>query len=79
MNDKIKEEIIELLQNVDDENYLQVLKEDLVEYKTNQKDVLDDLSPEDLADLKQIAEEDDFKDTITEEELFKSLARWNTK
>lgn len=79
MNEKIKEEIIQLLQNVDDENYLEVLKEDLVEYKVNQKSIVDDLSPEDLEELKSLAEEDDFKDTISEEELFKSLARWNTK
>ena len=79
MNDKLKEEIIQLLQSVDDESYLQVLKEDLVEYKTNNKDVVDDLSPEDLEELKQLAEEDDLKDTISEEELFKSAARWSTK
>jgi type I site-specific restriction endonuclease len=77
----LKNELHKLIDETDDEQVLNMLMEDLVAYnKTNSAfDDLSDLSPEDKAELEELANEDPEKDTISEEEFKKHTAQWLTR
>lgn len=76
--DDLKKELISYINNTNDEELLSLLKEDLVFYgKTGvQKDITDDLSEEQFAELKQLMEEDSFKDTESLEDFQKATEKW---
>lgn len=77
----LKNELHKLIDNTDDERVLNLLKEDLVAYGKNAKafDDLSDLSPEDRAELEELANEDPEKDTINEEEYQNHIAQWHMR
>jgi hypothetical protein len=80
--ENLKKEIHKLIDNTEDEELLSIVKEDIIAYQTKSKenfDDLSDLSPEDRQELKELAEEDPEKDTITFEELKKEMNEWLSK
>jgi hypothetical protein len=86
-NEKLKRELHALIDNTEDEELLNMVKEDIVAYQTESKkdpiaigfDDLSDLSPEDRQELEKLATEDPDKDTITFEELKKEMNEWVSK
>jgi hypothetical protein len=86
-NEKLKKELHKLIDNTEDEELLNMVKEDIIAYQTESKkdpvdigfDDLSDLSPEDRQELEEQAAEDPDKDTITYEELKKEMNEWVTK
>ena len=80
--ENLKKELHKLIDDTEDEELLSMVKEDLVAYQTKANknfDDLSDLSPEDRQELKELAEEDPGKDTITFEELKKEMNEWVSK
>ena len=80
--ENLKKELHKLIDDTEDEELLSMVKEDLVAYQTKANknfDDLSDLSPEDRQELKELAEEDPEKDTITFEELKKEMNEWVSK
>lgn len=80
--EKLKKELHSLIDATEDEELLNILKEDILAYQTESKrdfDNLSDLSPEDKQELEEFAEEDPEKDTITFEELKKEMNEWVSK
>jgi hypothetical protein len=79
--ENLKKELHDLIDNTEDEEILSMVKEELVAYQTGEKefDDLSDLSPEDKAELKEQANEDPFKDTISFEEHKKEMKEWLSK
>ena len=80
--ENLKKELHKLIDDTEDEELLSMVKEDLVACKTKANknfDDLSDLSPEDRQELKELAEEDPEKDTITFEELKKEMNEWVSK
>jgi len=77
----LKNELHKLIDNTEDEQVLNMLMEDLLAYSKNNStfDDLSDLSPEDRAELEELANEDPMKDTISEEELKKHMTQWVTR
>lgn len=76
----LKKELLSYIENTDDEALLSLLKEDIVFYgKVENEDILDNLSEEQLKELKQLAEEDDTKDTDTLDEFKKATRQWRTR
>ena len=77
----LKNELHKLIDDTEDEQVLNMLKEDLVAYTKDASafDDLSDLSPEDRAELEELANEDPIKDTITFEELKKEMNKWVSK
>ncbi|MGG9960037.1 hypothetical protein [Ferruginibacter sp. SUN106] len=78
----LKKELHKLIDNLDDEEVLNMVKEEIVAYQTKAKanfDDLSDLSPQDRAELEELATEDPDKDTITFEELKKEMNEWVSK
>ena len=81
-NKKLKKELHSLIDNTDDEELLNMVKEDIIAYQKESKkdfDDLSDLSPEDRQELEELAAEDPYKDTITEKEFIQHIQEWRTK
>ena len=81
-NEKLKKELHALIDNTEDEELLNMVKEDIVAYQTESKkefDDLSDLSPEDRQELEELATEDPMKDTISYEEFLKNIDEWRSK
>ena len=80
--ENLKKELHKLIDDTEDEELLSIVKEDIVAYQTKANknfDDLSDLSPKDRQELKELAEEDPEKDTITFEELKKEMNEWVSK
>ena len=78
--DILKKELHDLIDNMQDEEVLSMLKEECTFYSTSkQKDITDDLSPEQLKELEEQLKEDPLKDTVSLDEFKEATARWRTK
>lgn len=77
----LKNELHKLIDDTEDEQVLNMLKEDLVAYTKDASafDDLSDLSPEDRAELEELANEDPEKDAISEEAYQKHIAQWRIR
>ena len=81
-NEKLKKELHTLIDNTEDEELLNMVKEDIIAYQTESRkefDDLSDLSPEDRQELEELATEDPMKDTISYEEFLKNIDEWRSK
>jgi hypothetical protein len=76
--EKLKKELHELIDMMEDETMLSMVKEDIVEYqKTEAKfDDLSDLTIDERADLEESINEDPEKDIISHEEFKKNIEEW---
>ena len=80
--EKLKKELHLLIDNTEDEELLNMVKEDIIAYQTESKkdfDDLSDISPEDRQELEELATEDPDKDTMSLEELKKEVNEWVSK
>ncbi|MDB5205933.1 MAG: hypothetical protein JWR72_1008 [Flavisolibacter sp.] len=76
----LKKELVSLIENTDNEKLLSLLKEDFIFYgKTKESDVTDELSDEQLNDLKILAEEDETKETMGLDEFKAATSQWRMK
>jgi len=76
----LKKELVAYIENTNDEELLSLLKEDFLFYrKVKDTDITDDLSNEQLRELKALSEEDETKDTHTLEEFKKATEKWRTR
>lgn len=81
-NEKLKKELHELIDNTEDEELLNMVKEDIIAYQTESKkdfDDLSDLTPEQRAELEELATEDPDKDTISYEEFLQNIDEWRSQ
>ncbi len=77
---KIKEELHKLIDSIEDEETLNILKEDMVAYTTSSTtDILDELSPAQLAALMQSIKEDDNGESIDYNKSKKAFDEWRKK
>ena len=68
--ENLKKELHLLIDKIDDEETLGMVKEDIVAYQksTEEIDDLSDLSPEERAELEELANEDPDKDSMSYED-----------
>lgn len=77
---KIKKEIHKLIDEINDEDTLNILKEEITAYSTTSpKDILDELTPSQLKDLEDSIAKADRGDMLTLDEFKKSMNEWRTK
>jgi predicted transcriptional regulator len=77
---KLKEELHQYIDNLEDETALQMLHEAAVAYeKAGEKDILDELSPEQLKRLEESIKQANEGKTISHEEAMKQIAAWRSK
>ena len=79
--EKLKKELHEMIDKIDDEETLNVLKEDMEVYqRSNTKfDDLSDLTEEERAELEEAAKEDPGKDTVSYDDFKKHMKSWLSK
>ena len=77
---KLKEELHQYIDNLEDETALNMLHEAAVEYeKTDRKDILDEITPEQLARLQESVKQAREGKTFTHEEALKRIEAWRSK
>ena len=74
----VKNEVLQMVQEIDDEQLLQLLKED-IKYLTEGKDITADLRPHDKEELTQLASEADEHETLNDDEFKNATAKWRIK
>ena len=79
--EKLKKELHELIDNMENEQLLNMVKEDIVEYqkKNIAFDDLSDLTPAERVELEELANEDPDKDVVSEEEFYNYIDAWRKK
>jgi hypothetical protein len=82
--EKLKKNLHELIDSIEDEHTLSVLHEDIVPYVIENRtkeadDVEDDLTEEDLKELDEAIEEIDRGETISFEEFKKNMEEWRAR
>lgn len=77
---KLKEKLHEYIDKLEDEQELYMLHEATVEYKkAGDKDITDELTPEQLERLKESIKQADEGKTIPHEEAMKIITAWRSK
>ncbi len=79
--EKLKKELYELIENIEDEETLNMVKEDIVAYQKAGAgfDDLSDLTAEERADLEALASEAPDKDSISFEDYKNEMKQWLSK
>lgn len=79
--EKLKKELHELIDNMENEQLLNMVKEDIVAYQKTETafDDLSDLTHAERAELEELANEDPDKDTISFDEFKKEISEWVSK
>jgi hypothetical protein len=79
MSSSLKQELIDKITSTEDENLLQLLKEDYDYFAgIGKPDILDELSKEDLEELKNLLNEPFGYETESYEDFKKAVDRWRT-
>lgn len=80
---KLKEELYKLIDSIDDEHLLNVLKEDIVPYAIKNKfgkpEKDDDLTEEQVKEFDEAVKEMEAGEYATMREFKKAMSRWLTK
>ena len=72
-----KARLVGIILNAEEEDLIDLLEEDVTHYEQQRtKDAVDDLTPEEQAELKELMEEPAEKDTISYEEFKAELVQW---
>ncbi len=72
MASDIKKKVLTLIESIENEDLLQLLKADIEFFNKRGIDITDGLSSEEIEELQKLANEHDTKDTLSEDE-FKQL------
>lgn len=78
MNKELKPEIYKLIDAIEDENILQMVKEDIAWY-ANKKDILDELNEKQLNELSQAIKEADNNETTPWNAFKTEINEWKKK
>ena len=74
---QLKNKIYEQVNQIDDETSLQLLQEAAAAYNVSSgKDILDELTPEQLSRLKESIQQANEGKTLTHEEVMKKAKQW---
>ena len=72
-----KERLVSIILNSSELELIEMLEEDVVHYQQQrQKDPVDDLSPEELAELKELMEDKNPENYTSLEDFQKETAKW---
>jgi hypothetical protein len=82
LHDNLKVELHTLIDNTDDEGLLRAAKAVIIAKQTDTNKVVDDLAhltPEERQELELLAAEDAMMDTMSFDDLKKSMREWRSK
>ena len=76
----LKKELVAYIENRNDDELLPLLKEDFVFYgKVKDADITDDLSDEQVKELKALSKEDEIKDAQSLDDFKNATQQWRTR
>ena len=78
MSKAVKTKIYQMLEDIEDESVLNQVMEDVAFY-TTKKDIVDELSADQLNELDKAITEADNKETITWDDFKKEMNEWRKK
>ena len=78
MSKAVKSKIYKMLEGIEDKTVLNQVMEDVAFYATK-KDIVDELSPNQLKELDKAIEEADNKETIPWDDFKKEMNEWRKK
>ena len=78
MNETVKAEISHMLDEIEDEDILFMIKEDIA-YYVGDKDIVDDLTEEQLQELDEAIKETDSGKTTSWEDFKKEMEGWKKR
>ena len=78
MENSVKSKIYEMLDNITDEKVLNQVMEDVAFY-ASKKDIIDQLTPEQLEQLDTAIQEADKNETLSWDDFKKEMAEWRKK
>lgn len=79
MTSDIKKQVLTLIESIENEDLLQLLKADIEFFNKREIDITDGLSSGEIEELQELANEPDTKDTLPEEEFKQLTDRWRTR
>jgi hypothetical protein len=82
VHNSLKAELHTLIDNTDDEGLLLAVKAEILARQGAENQEIDDLSyltPQERRELEELAAEDPMKDTMSFEDLKKSMSEWRSK
>mgnify|MGYP001549272426 CR=1 FL=1 len=71
----IKEEVLQLVSTIDDEQLLELVKADIEYFRNKEIDILDELNEDDKQELINLVNEPDERDTLSEDECKAATAK----
>ncbi len=74
-----KQELIQQINNVKDEDVLIMLEEELTYRLQNKTDITDDLTPDEQRELEKLANDESDQDTVSLTEFRNATGKWRTK
>ncbi len=78
MSKAVKSKIVQMLEGIEDETVLNQVMEDVAFYATK-KDIVDELSPDQLTELDKAIEEADKNEIIPWDDFKKEMNEWRKK
>ena len=78
MNESVKAEIFQMIDSIEDTTILDMIKQDVAYYK-NERDIIDDLTPEQLKGLEEAMGEVDRGETISWDEFKREMNEWKKR
>lgn len=78
MSKAVKSQIYQMLEGTEDESVLNQLKDEVAFY-ASKKDIIDDLTTQQVNELNEAIKEADNKETITWEDFKKEMNEWSGK
>jgi len=75
-----KARLVSIILNTQEDELIEMLEEDVIQYQQQDtKDAADDLSPEELAELKELMEDENPDNYISLEDFRKEIAQWRSR
>jgi hypothetical protein len=79
MTSSLKEKVLQMIGGIEDEQVLELIKNDIEYFSSDGTDIIDGLNTHQLNELKNLAQGPDTDYTLSEDEFIKATAKWRTQ
>ena len=79
MASQLKETVLKMIGGIENEQVLELIKNDIEYFSSEGMDITDGLNTQQLNELTNLAQEPDTAYTLSEDEFIKATAKWRTQ
>jgi|GEM_PF-3070184 len=79
MASQLKETVLQMIGGIENEQVLELIKNDIEYFSSEGMDITDGLNTQQLNELANLAQEPDTAYTLSEDEFIKATAKWRTQ